>query len=243
MTKPYYDHGGITIFHGDAREIVPALDRQGFDLVITDPPFFMPANVSNTRRAWKRTLGDAAILAGYFKESFAEITEKLRPTGAFYTFSDAVSYAIFTVVLYPLFDRTQCIVWDKVVPGLGNGWRHSNELIIHGAFKETVYAPGMRRDVLPAKTIPSADRLHQSEKAEGVLNPLLLAHPRGRVLDPYMGSGAVLNVAKKLGREAVGIDIDEANCEEAAKRLEQCVMVMTDEPDAAPRLSQGVLAL
>lgn len=226
ILKPYYEHGGITIYHGDAREIVPALGREAVDLVVTDPPFFMPANVSNTRRAWKRSLGDAAILAGYFKDSFSEVSECLRRTGAFYTFSDAVSYAIFHVVLYPLFDRTQCIVWDKTVGGLGNGWRHSNELIIHGAFKGTVYAPGFRKDVLQARPVPSADRLHQSEKPADVLIPILQAHPVGLVLDPYMGSGAVLNVAKRLGWRAVGVDIDEANCENAARRLSQGVLAL-----------------
>ena len=39
--NPYYDHAGITIYHGDCREILPTLPK--VDLVLTDPPFFMPA--------------------------------------------------------------------------------------------------------------------------------------------------------------------------------------------------------
>ena len=35
--KPYYQHKGITIYHGDSREIVPGLDK--VDLVLTDPPY------------------------------------------------------------------------------------------------------------------------------------------------------------------------------------------------------------
>jgi DNA modification methylase len=34
---PYYEHAGITIYHGDCREILPTLSR--VDVVITDPPF------------------------------------------------------------------------------------------------------------------------------------------------------------------------------------------------------------
>jgi DNA modification methylase len=34
---PYYDHAGITIYHGDCREILPYLDP--VDLVLTDPPY------------------------------------------------------------------------------------------------------------------------------------------------------------------------------------------------------------
>ena len=35
--KPYYDHAGITIYHGDCREVLPELEP--VDLVLTDPPY------------------------------------------------------------------------------------------------------------------------------------------------------------------------------------------------------------
>ena len=35
--KPYYDHAGITIYHGDCLEVLPSL--AGVDLVLTDPPY------------------------------------------------------------------------------------------------------------------------------------------------------------------------------------------------------------
>lgn len=35
--KPYYDQDGITIYHGDCREILPTLS--GVDAVVTDPPY------------------------------------------------------------------------------------------------------------------------------------------------------------------------------------------------------------
>lgn len=43
--KPYYDHGGITIYHGDCREILPSLGT--FDLLLTDPPYGIAAKTSN----------------------------------------------------------------------------------------------------------------------------------------------------------------------------------------------------
>ena len=45
--KPYYDQGGITIYHGDCREILPTLDA--VDLVLTDPPYGIALNTDNSR--------------------------------------------------------------------------------------------------------------------------------------------------------------------------------------------------
>jgi hypothetical protein len=32
---PYYDHAGITIYHGDCREVLPTVTA---DVLVTDPP-------------------------------------------------------------------------------------------------------------------------------------------------------------------------------------------------------------
>ena len=45
--------------------------------------------------------------------------------------------------------------------------------------------------------------------------------PGGTVLDCYMGSGTTLLAAKRLERNAVGIEIEEKYCELAIRRLEK----------------------
>lgn len=47
--------------------------------------------------------------------------------------------------------------------------------------------------------------------------------PGGRVLDPFVGSGTTLAVAKKWGRNSVGIDLRESQCRIARRRIASIV--------------------
>jgi len=45
--------------------------------------------------------------------------------------------------------------------------------------------------------------------------------PGDLIIDPFIGSGTTLQVAKRLGRRSVGVDKDAHWCEVAAERLKQ----------------------
>ena len=63
---------------------------------------------------------------------------------------------------------------------------------------------------------------HPTQKCEKLIARLILAssNPGDVVLDPFLGSGTTSVVAKKLGRQYLGIDIDEEYCLLAERRLE-----------------------
>ena len=63
---------------------------------------------------------------------------------------------------------------------------------------------------------------HPTQKPEKLLAKIILAssNPGDFILDPFLGSGTTSVVARKLGRQYCGIEIDQAYCCLAEKRLE-----------------------
>jgi site-specific DNA-methyltransferase (adenine-specific) len=63
---------------------------------------------------------------------------------------------------------------------------------------------------------------HPTQKSEKLIAKIVLAssNPGDMVLDPFLGSGTTSVVAKKLGRRYLGIELEEAYCCLAEKRLE-----------------------
>jgi site-specific DNA-methyltransferase (adenine-specific) len=58
--KPYYEHGGVTIYHGDCREVLPEIAVGTIDLVFTSPPY----NLGNTSGG-----GFAGVRVGHYSDA------------------------------------------------------------------------------------------------------------------------------------------------------------------------------
>ncbi|NNF97135.1 MAG: site-specific DNA-methyltransferase [Halobacteria archaeon] len=78
---------------------------------------------------------------------------------------------------------------------------------------------------------------HPTQKCEKLIARLILAssNPGDVVLDPFLGSGTTSVVAKKLGRQYLGIDMDEEYCLLAERRLE-----LADEDKSVQGFFDGV---
>lgn len=70
---------------------------------------------------------------------------------------------------------------------------------------------------------------HPSPKPLSVMRWIVDCLPGSTVLDPFMGSGTTLLAAKEVGRPAVGIEVNEAYCELAARRCSQEVLGLVAE--------------
>jgi hypothetical protein len=79
------------------------------------------------------------------------------------------------------------------------------------------------RDAAPGVMFNAHLRLHPNEKPVSLGHKLvtLCSNPGDTIIDYYAGSGAFLAAAVDLGRKAIGVELDESNCETIAKRFQQ----------------------
>ena len=109
----------------------------------------------------------------------------------------------------------------------GHGRRHDGFNDRWDAMEKAEQCSGMRnkRTVWTIATQPYPDA-HFATFPPKLVEPCILAGAPagGLVLDPFVGSGTVLSVAKQLGRQGVGIELNPAYIELAEKRLVQEVL-------------------
>lgn len=224
--RPYYDHAGITIYHGDCREIIPELE--GVRLVVTDPPYvFGLASTAQEGKAggWGDLMNNAAFFAALLRDFERLIGGN---AGAVWMFN---SWRSFPVLARAAFEARWAIeslmVWDKewIGPGGPNGLRPSYELAalwVTGGFR---VANRSTPDIWREQWSSHKPSGHPAEKPEPLIRRIIAAGPvSGAVLDPFLGSGTTLVAAKNLGHSAIGIEIEERYCEIAAQRLSQEVL-------------------
>lgn len=211
--KPYYDSGGITIYHGDCRDVLASLETGVVDAIATDPPYpseFIPM-YSEVWDACDRPLKDGGVC-------FAMVGQ--------YKLPDVIASfpRRWTYLWCGCFEQRQQAVsiWPR---GISSAWK---PLLIYGKnfeqFKHWKYDVISNGDPGNYKA-PKA--FHEWGQECSQFRTLLARFDvAGVVLDPYMGSGTTLRAAKDLGLRAIGIEIEERYCEIAAKRLSQEVLAL-----------------
>lgn len=93
----------------------------------------------------------------------------------------------------------------------------------HEDFSEFDQEFRRKRDVWEISTNTYRMDEHFAMFPEKLVEPCILAGSRvgGTVLDPFFGSGTTGAVAKRLGREYIGIDINSRYCDKAQARIDK----------------------
>jgi site-specific DNA-methyltransferase (adenine-specific) len=239
---PYFQSGNLTIYHGNCRQVMAAINGP-FGAIVTDPPY------GDTSLKWdKQVRGWMDPAEGF--------TDSLWCFGSLRFFLEMARTGESS-----RWKLAQEIVWEKQ-NGSGfhaDRFKRVHELAVQfyrgewgEIYKKPVTTPdatarAVRRKRRPPHTghieasayvsVDGGPRLmrsvirepnchgyaiHPTQKPVGIIRPLLeySVPPGGSVLDPFMGSGSTLVAAWELGLKGVGIEINESACEAAARRIE-----------------------
>lgn len=252
--KPYYEQDGITIYHGDCREVLAFLPSASVAATVTSPPYNtlgsrMPAKGTGCKgraiQGWLDSVAKDGYADDMSEEEYgdwqssvaAAIATVTRPGGSFF-YNHKIRYRD-GVLIHPL-DLVRRFV----------GWMFRQEVIWERpgsfAFNARLFAPNDERiywlvregaDFVwnqVAASWLSVWRMIPPAEIQGHPCPFpkdlparcitATTNPGDTVLDPFVGSGQTLIEAKLLGRRGIGIDRREDYCELAANRLAQGVL-------------------
>jgi len=205
--KPYYSHAGITIYHGDCREILPHVKA---DCVVTDPPYGIGERTDRLSKG-------RSVLA--WNRDYPPVHGDDAPF-------DPTPWLAWPAILWGanhyasrLPDSATWLVWDKRDGNPSNdnadcemAWSNvGGPARLFSHHWQGMIRASERRE----------PRQHPTQKPVALMRWCLGFVPDGTILDPFMGSGTTLVAAKLEGRRAIGIEIEERYCEIAAKRLAQ----------------------
>lgn len=213
MIKPYFQDEYVTIYNADCRQLLSDLPK--VDLVMTDPPYNVGKDYD--------THNDSMLLEEYM--AWATECVKLCLPLANNQFWVAPRYKL--QLWLSLLPKSHLITIRRGACGpFREGWSDQFEIALaigkpskcvsdlwdgirlkgEGYFfrEETFGHPGYTPSPIFAKAVA------------------LLS--TNSILDPFLGTGTSIVVAKKMGRKAIGIEISESYCEIAAKRCMQTVM-------------------
>ncbi len=231
------------IYNVDCLEFMKTLPDKCIDLIVTSPPYNKSYYETRTKNGgdndvWKQRkivysdFSDDMKPEDYEswqREVIKECLRVLKPTGSLFYNHKAFSHKHLLVYPKYVFDfpLKQIITWDRGSTPQINPCRFypTTELIFW--FSKSAVQPyfnnnqtGYRSEVWRINAVPMKD--HPAPFPDILAENIILSCSKEGdvVLDPFMGSGTTLKMAKKNNRNYIGIEISKEYCEIAQKRLE-----------------------
>lgn len=192
--------GECTLYLGDCRDVLPTIGK--VDAVVTDPPYgikqaggFSGAGGFSkpiSRREYKGDWDDDRPSKDVFDLLFCCSANAIIWGGNY--FSDILPQS------------SKWLWWDKC---------QTMPTYSDVATKKIIY----NNNGLQAR---EKDRMHPTQKPVEVMKWCIGFLPHAKtILDPFMGSGTTGVACVKMGRDFIGIELDEGYFDIACKRIEQ----------------------
>lgn len=233
VTEPYYSDATVTLYHGDALEVTEWLAA---DVLVIDPPYGIAWRGNPV--GWTNASGGGGHRSSGNALSIANDADTVARDEALVLWGDRPA-VVFGDILRPHPAGTvQALIYakppDAGIRGAHAGRRKDIEAIflvgpwpVGVGGQTSIFRTGGRVAGPRGVALRAG---HPHAKPLDVMEQLIRLHPSGTVADCFAGSGSTLVAAKQLGRQAIGVEIDESHCETAALRLAQGVLDFGEVP-------------
>ena len=217
--KPYYSEDGITIYHGDCREVLPRLSAE---CILTDPiwPNSVFGDGFNPEKLLCESLQDAPGLRCVIHLGCDSDPRFLAAVPKKWPFLRVcwLDYARPSYKGRILYGSDVDYVFGEA-PAAQEG-----RFLMPGKCMAQRTGTNIQREIGgPTAEQENFSRMHPCPRRIQHVQWLVKWFAGESLIDPFLGSGTTLVAAKKLGVTAIGIEIEEKYCEIAAKRLAQKV--------------------
>ena len=193
------------VLHGGAEKLLQLYPANTFDACITDPPWLEYGQGKDSK-----LVRDEFTLQ-VFKEVYRVLKQNsflyaFVSTQDWYHYFNKLTELGFSVQKYPL-------IWAKEnVLTLGTlSWQYQRnyEHIIIAVKGSPALDNNNNSAIFSFPVVPSAKLIHPHEKPKDLIKVILnqCTYEGSLVLDPFAGSGVVLEVAKNLRRRFVGVEV------------------------------------
>lgn len=197
--KPYYEHGGITIFHGDCRRVFEYIAEIA-DCVVTDPPYAISVAGSvhvgqpgggSRRLDFFPGDSDWTATVAMWIEALQASLRRLSPSGSVYAWVGHREFGPTVACLEERGFNTRPIAWVKKCPAPpppGSGWPSGFEMGVFGSRPGRIWTHDGTKPP-PATCLPP---IHSATVSRGRLDTQLRSRWRAfnRLLPPAQTSAA-----------------------------------------------------
>lgn len=221
------------IFNSDCLKILPQIEDNSIDLIITDPPYeigkYSTGNIKLPKR--KALNNDIAEWDKNFKpENYVEeLIRVLKPNGNMFIFTSYNLIGKWHELLDNKFDTFQFFIWHKTNPppkifkngflnscemvvcvwNKGHKWNFTNQREMHNFFESPICMGKERLKHPTQKPLKLIKHLIEIGSVEGDL-----------ILDPFAGVGTTYVACKELNRKSISIEINEEYYEMTLNRIQ-----------------------